>query len=730
MPRLQPAFSAYEYFEKDKLQAIVEHHGHLLVSKSSNKLKAAPQLYEMYLKAGKAVPGSNLSKVLIKYFHTSGSGGRGRLYGKIVKGNKQYSVSQQSMSRVVRHSIAGDLYHDLDFKNCHVELLRQLCTSKAVVPCPSLEEICADRDAVFNRIGGQNSKQEIIKCLFGGGQSTHPFLSTLKEEMLAIHLWLWEDPAYKDFQRLTKTLKPDSTNKIGSNCSYILQDIENTCLTALREFLEGEGHEIGALVFDGIQVRRDGGRPITQELLDRASRKVEQKTGYKLTLVEKPMSEGVNIDVSLDPYKKKKRAFEENVCMIDKNLIYIVNGNQYKREGLKELYQDVFLPGDKETFVVHWLRDPDKRKYDSMNFHPGKCPANVYNLWPGYAVEDVEGDNGTIQPFLDLAEDLTGGDSKYFLDWIALLFQHPDVKPRTAVIHVSSQGCGKDTFWWFIGEMMGNQLYYPTADAENDVFGRFSSAMEARKIVLLNEASFQTNAKYEKKLLGLITDPTVVIERKGIQSYVVNTYAGIVMCSNSRICFKQPEDDRRTVQYEATGKYCRNKEFFDSFRKWAVEPANQRAVHNFLLDRDVDSVDWDADRPRTDLYIQNRMLCLPLSIKWIEDLIVRNFPTSWVNSTVTTDALITRYNRFLPHSIERPKNNQFVDMIGKLDGFLWDNSNKDKPPAPYAGQPLTKFKKGTMLWKFDRAKAFEWLKSKQYTIESDLEDPRQEDILY
>ncbi len=292
MPRVKHVTVLEEYFDHEKLEAIIKSHCEMLNTEdSNNRLKAAPQLYQTYLDASKPVAGTNLHKVKIKYFHTEGCPGKGRLYAKLVKGNNKYSIGFQNMCKTVRHTIASEVYHDLDFSNCHPELLRQLCKQNQI-SCPMLVEYCADREGILKSIGGKDPKLDIIRCLYGGGDNSHPFLANLKTEMLNIQIWLWE--TYPEFQKLVKK----SDNKGGSCCSYICQDIENKCLTALREFLEKQGYEIGALVFDGIQARKDTLRPITQELLDKAADYVEEKTGFRLALVEKPMDQGLTLDLS------------------------------------------------------------------------------------------------------------------------------------------------------------------------------------------------------------------------------------------------------------------------------------------------------------------------------------------------------------------------------------------------------------------------------------------------
>lgn len=432
------------------------------------------------------------------------------------------------------------------------------------------------------------------------------------------------------------------------------------------------------------------------------------KSTFNFTLDEQAEIEsGVEED-----YIVTKRKFEETVCMCKNQLLYVVETPEetilVNRPQLLERFQDVWV--DKKLFVKSWLDDKNKRCYDKMDFLPSGAPPNVYNLWKGYEVETIPQGEGIIEPFLNLTNALTGGDSEYLLKWIARLFQKPSEKPTTSPLFISEQGTGKNSYWEFVGDMMGNDLFYETADAHNDIFGRFSTAFEKRKLVLIDEADGGTNFANNSKLKAKVTNTTTPVERKGIQGYVIKNFAGVVFLTNSKFPVKVEETDRRYFAYYSEPTYSKDKAFWDNWHKvWSIKPEHKRAVFDYLMGIDISEVDWKADRPMHQVYQEMRQNCLPQEIKWLVTLI-EDFPAEWVEKPIKNSHMFDSFARFVSAKYE-PCNKKF----GRALGLLIDQ--KGLP-----GLQKTRDRTG-VIWRIDREVVFEWLKDNKYTSQTELEEP-------
>ena len=68
----------------------------------------------------------------------------------------------QNMPRVVRHTIAGEYYWDVDIKNAHPNFLLKYCGGKGW-NCRELREFVNDRERYFREFGGDNYDKDTAK---------------------------------------------------------------------------------------------------------------------------------------------------------------------------------------------------------------------------------------------------------------------------------------------------------------------------------------------------------------------------------------------------------------------------------------------------------------------------------------------------------------------------------------------------------------------------------------
>jgi len=83
--------------------------------------------------------------------------------------------------------------------------------------------------------------------------------------------------------------------------------------------------------------------------------------------------------------------------------------------------------------------------------------------------------------------------NEYIWNWWAYLVQKPQKKPRTILVLKSTlQQCGKNIITDFIGDkVLGRHLHYATSDLEK-ILGRFNSAIQARKLIIMNETKMSS----------------------------------------------------------------------------------------------------------------------------------------------------------------------------------------------------------------------------------------------
>lgn len=270
------------------------------------------------------------NRVEVRYKKSKTSDGSGRWFAK----------GLQSLPREIRHTIAGEFYRDIDMKNAHPVLLQQYC-QKAGIPCPCLTDYVLRRDEIFREVGQSVviEKEEIKRAflaLTNGGRGNskvrgHPVLMRYKKEMDAIHADIVaREPRFVELVQK----KGKETNQSGSAVNMLLCDLENKVLMAIVDYLKM--NEIATnnlvLVFDGIMIPKAELQDLDLIMfLEAAANHAFEKTGYKVTLVEKPMSEAIDLNALEDrrnmlPMKELAKATLEEHDELAKVATDLANG--------------------------------------------------------------------------------------------------------------------------------------------------------------------------------------------------------------------------------------------------------------------------------------------------------------------------------------------------------------------------------------------------------------------
>ena len=211
----------------------------------------------------------------------------------------------------------------------------------------------------------------------------------------------------------------------------------------------------------------------------------------------------------------------------------------------------------KKLIIPKWLTDPTKAKYRKLEFAPEGCPDGVYNLWKGYAVDSLPKNEEPVDitPFKKLLEAITNSKEgepcyEYMRKWSAFIFKYPHKKTRVAVVIRSLQGIGKNTYFVFIGELTGPELYNETNSPETDIFKDFTTFLERKKLVVLDEADV---FKYAEKLEPLITNVKTTIRKKYLHPFDINNYANWGILTNKDTPVKIGESDRKYIVFDGNG---------------------------------------------------------------------------------------------------------------------------------------------------------------------------------
>lgn len=418
-------------------------------------------------------------------------------------------------------------------------------------------------------------------------------------------------------------------------------------------------------------------------------------------------------------YTLMKRRFERNekACFLADNNCYAYENSEKKIsmlniKQLRERFMTLqYLSGDnkKKSFIETWVKDPKKKTYKKIDFLPNNNDPGILNTYKGYEVEKVVSDGtGDITPFIELSNHLTENDTTYLFQWLSHLMKKPEEKSFTAPVFSGLQGTGKNSFCDLLAKMIGEDLYYETNDPDNHIFSRFSTALEYRKLIMFDEMEAKSGFSHASKIKGLITNDRAIVEKKNIQSYAVKNLASIIICSNHENPVRIEESDRRFFCYNPKTKLPQT--FWNNWRVWIKNSQNIRAVYDFLTSSEIDfsNVDWIADRPKSQLYMEMKYNSLPSFVKWLDYFITEDFicQETFKINPVTVDTLHDHYKNF-GHTREMNKiafARTIKDYITKksMPGFEYQrNANKSR-------------------YFINRKEVFEWLKANDYTREKEI----------
>jgi hypothetical protein len=210
-----------------------------------------------------------------------------------------------------------------------------------------------------------------------------------------------------------------------------------------------------------------------------------------------------------------------------------------------------------------WLESKTRRDYRTIVFCPPPltCQATDYNLWKGFAITPVAGD---CQLFLDHVRDvICSGNAahyEYMMNLLALTIQEPGVPSEVAVVLKGEAGTGKGIFVRSIGDLFGR--HYAHLDKVDQLVGHFNSLLSAKVIVFADEAFWAGDKRELGALKRLITEPTLTIERKGIDATQEKNCVHLFMATNEEWAFPAMLKERRAFVLHVSSKRRGDFEYF------------------------------------------------------------------------------------------------------------------------------------------------------------------------
>jgi hypothetical protein len=264
-----------------------------------------------------------------------------------------------------------------------------------------------------------------------------------------------------------------------------------------------------------------------------------------------------------------------------------------------------------------WLGSPDRRQHlGGVVCDPsGQAGPNFLNVWQGFAVKPKPGD---CQIILDHIHDVVcRADDQiydYAISWLATKVQFPGVPPETAFVMRGEKGTGKGTLGHTIRKIFGVHGMYIT-QAEHLV-GKFNQHLLNCCLLFADEAFFAGDRRHEKVLQALITEPTLVIEKKGIDAFQAVNRLGIIMATNSNWAVPASADERRYFVVDVSEARQGDRDYFTKLWRAVSDPDVLAAFLYELLEVDLNGFQI-RDIPHTEGLNDQKLASLSDFEKWL-----------------------------------------------------------------------------------------------------------------
>lgn len=367
---------------------------------------------------------------------------------------------------------------------------------------------------------------------------------------------------------------------------------------------------------------------------------------------------------------------------------------------------------DKKLFISQWTRDENIRCYESINFYPNpeKCPKDQYNTYNGFDVCNIEPTAADISKIIHQIRCLVAHNEEHFqylIRFIAHIFQCPDKKALIYLVFNGVQGTGKDSFWEFIGKLLGRELFLANARVEEDLCGRFNLISSRRLLIQCQEVSREVAKKYKDKIKSLITQDIGMYEDKGIKQVSMKSYERYIFTTNDDIPMFLEHGERRSCIFTPSEENKPDTQYWDELGACYENAAIQRAFYDYLMG--IDLKGWDIrKRPITDTYKEVAIVSSPPLAKFFGECIADGdgVEYSWTPATLcdilntrlrqTTVSRISIGRELMPYiksgCIKIPKShkvamkytldNVAVKAYLQMKGWWYDERGEGADPAP------------------------------------------------
>jgi hypothetical protein len=267
-----------------------------------------------------------------------------------------------------------------------------------------------------------------------------------------------------------------------------------------------------------------------------------------------------------------------------------------------------------------WFQAPERRHYEGVVFDPSRIGNDdgYYNLFRGISVKPKSGDWGLM--FHHIKEVISDGDDvvfDYVLAWLTDLFQNPGGRrPGVALVLRGDQGVGKGNFASNVGKIIDPHFAHVTSPRHFS--GRFNSHLKDKLLVFVDEGIWGGDKQVEGIIKGYITEESVIIEPKGLNSFSIKNHMRFIIAGNNDWLVPVGQGDRRMFILDVNSRYQGDHKYFADIARQMNNGGREAMLHDLMgYKPDIDLRNF----PRTGAHTEHLMRSWsPIHHFWYEKL--------------------------------------------------------------------------------------------------------------
>ncbi|MCI2283011.1 DUF5906 domain-containing protein [Colwellia sp. MSW7] len=180
------------------------------------------------------------------------------------------------------------------------------------------------------------------------------------------------------------------------------------------------------------------------------------------------------------------------------------------------------------------------------------------------------------------------------------------VKPTVAILMKSAEGTGKGTLYKLLKKMLG--LNANQVNGHYQLTGRFNSVIAGKLLIFGDEVDLTSKVVFDK-VKGIISEPTISLELKGIDAEPVPNFARFIFAGNHSQILRAGTRERRFLVLEPSSKRVDDKKYFSELNA-LIDGDGAAYFLEYLLNIDITLFE-PYKAPATKGLIEEKLSSLP-----------------------------------------------------------------------------------------------------------------------